>query len=179
MDAIPKKKRKNAPIRIDRCRKIRKGISAVSPRLHWTQKKTEKSRPDPMKSPTTSDEFHGLVCPPHCNANNKQQIVPINDIVPKPSMYRSFPLNKSRRRPSSGMSNCKRTRMERTVKLPIGTLLHGELGFNHQASKIGTYIQKHHLQETWSVNVPPRTGPTHTLMPNIPTRNPRCKDLFS
>lgn len=103
----------------------------------------------------------------------------MNVMVPNPSMYWSFSLNGSRRRPSLEIFNFKKTRMESRVKLPIGTLLHRMLELDHQAFETRTYIQKHHLQETRSVKVPPRTGPTHTLIPNIPTRNPRCKGLFS
>lgn len=119
------------------------------------------------------------MCPPHCNAKSEQQIAPTNVMVPSPSMYWSFSLNGSRRRPSLEIFNFKKTRIESRVKLPIGTLLRRVLELDHQALETRTYIQKHHLQETWSVNAPPRTGPIHTLMPNIPTRNPRCKGLFS
>lgn len=47
------------------------------------------------------------------------------------------------------------------------------------APPVGRFIQKHHLQETWSVSTPPTSGPTTLAIPQVAPIKPPYFPLSS
>ena len=168
---IPRGMRNKAPMRMDRCRKSLSGIVACSPRFHWRRLNDRIRRPNPKNNPTALELRHLIVCPPHCNTSNKQQIAPRNNNVPSQSMCRSFVDTGSALFPLLQSLSFTKTKIETRTIAPTGTFL----GVRQNVRTIivsSTHTQKHHLQLALSVNTPPSTGPMHTLTPKELTTMP-------
>lgn len=151
------------PMKMDRWRKIRKGIVACSPRFHCRAAKDMISKPKPTNSPITLEDRHDIVCPPHCNARRRQYIAPRNSRTPKTSMRLNF-VERFKERFEFFVPLIRKKNMIKTsTTAPMGTFLSFGQYMSTRHFK-GTYIQKHHLQFTLSVKTPPSTGPIQTLM---------------
>lgn len=110
--------------------------------------KTAMIRPKPNNEPQTFELPQVYVKPPHCNASNKETMAQIRNIAPAISMFFSLSLTVKWLYCRSGFVKKKNTTASETA--PNGRL-----------------IQKHHRQESRSVNAPPRIGPTTLAIPNI------------
>ena len=110
-------------MRSERCFRKRRGRVAFSFNFHCIKTKSDKSRPNPTKSPIIVEDFQGLVVPPHCNARRMQQIAEIKTIAPKMSMCSILTLSGRDRSLSSSPLSLRKNNTRKKTGPPTGTLL--------------------------------------------------------
>lgn len=118
--------------------------------------------------------------PPQCRAKRRQQTAAIMSTIPAPSndltLFRNVPLCCG---PLASIRRNNRINTKDTA--PIGKFLRGKVLSvrSTEASDKDTYIQKHHLQVTRSVKIPPKGGSKHTATPKTLKTTPRNNGRFS
>jgi hypothetical protein len=113
--------------------------------------KTIVRRPNPNRHPQTLESDQGFSRPPHCRASNKQTMAAIKNVAPSGSISLNFSIADLSTFVRVGF--LKKSTTRKIPKAPNGRL-----------------IQKHHLHVSFSVNIPPRIGPTMDDTPNMLAR---------
>lgn len=167
----PVKNKTMTPVHIERFRKTLGGINALSCNHHWTPIKRTAIAKAPTRSPMIIAEFHGFVCPPHCNASNRQTIAPMNRTQPIGSIDDSLAGSESLRFSlSASLIRRKTLRAIKTMN-PMGRFLQ-LIRYTFVSRNQDTHIQKHHLQVLCCVKAPPRGGPALVAMAKTLTTIP-------
>jgi hypothetical protein len=75
---------------VSRVKTIRGTIMALSPKYHWEQMKTIRTKNDPTMAPMTSAELQGFVVPPHWRKRRKHISEQVTSTTPIRSMFMIF-----------------------------------------------------------------------------------------
>ena len=151
MKTMPWQKHTTKQAMFERCLNSFRGMRGYRARRFSLNTKNRDIREPKITRQITCGEFHGNVAPPNSSPSKSMRVSARIDRLPNQSMAL---------KPSItgvlGLWTSKNISNKKNV-IP----------------QIGRFIQKLHLQETFSVKKPPRTGPTPPAIAQITSNNPK------